>query len=72
MSSYTCVFSDGDKCRMYYSAAWRMMQKAKPGSSNICAAQSSDGAIWTKPNLRCEWYPSHLTQHNLGQCVCSE
>ncbi|MFQ5616754.1 MAG: hypothetical protein ACE5GO_09910 [Anaerolineales bacterium] len=51
MSNYAFVFKDGDKVRMYYRGARRMMQKGRPGSSNICYAESSDGVNWTKPNL---------------------
>ena len=51
LSGIPCVFKDGDKYRMYYRGARRLMQKGRPGSSNICYAESADGIHWTKPNL---------------------
>ncbi len=52
LSNYAFFFRDGDKWRMYYRGARQEMQRAKPGSSNICYAESSDGIHWTKPSLK--------------------
>jgi hypothetical protein len=54
-SGYHSVFQDGDKYRMYYKA-WHLAVspgKVKTDTHPLfcCHAESSDGIVWTKPEL---------------------